>query len=83
MVILWPRYSTRASGDLSATLRPEKPIRAWVPSQNGFLADPPQRHSAITVFVGMVSPREFSSARIPLTRYGPFSATSMEGFFAS
>src|SRR5947207_1451651 len=36
-------------GSSRATTGSQKPVRLWLPSQNGLLADWPQRHSEITV----------------------------------
>ena len=54
-------------------------MRLWVPSQNGLLADPPQRQSANTSSVGRVVPSASCNDPRFLTRYGPFSRISIVG----
>ena len=43
------------------------PIRLCVPSQNGLLLDPPQRHKDMTTMVAIDSPLS------PLSTTGPFT----------
>jgi hypothetical protein len=47
---------------------PSKPIFACVPSQNGLLAELPQRHSANLPRTGTSSPRALRTRHAPLTR---------------
>src|SRR4051794_28005091 len=45
-----------------------KPILEWVPSQNGFFVDAPQRHSQTLPFVGRILPSLSRSSTAPVTR---------------
>jgi hypothetical protein len=53
--------------DGSCKHSPEKPIFLCVPSQNGFLDDPPQRHKYIVDSVRIGSPFELRKSVMPLT----------------
>ena len=59
----WPRRPSRAR-----TLRRSKPFRLWDVSQNGFVSEPPQRHSTMG-FPSSASSYSFPSASI--SRIGP------------
>ena len=65
IVMRLPAYASRRSRLRSAVLRSEKPFVLCVPSQNGFLLDPPQRHSATPRIVSQAEPssrRRFGTA---------------------
>src|SRR5438128_182996 len=51
-----------------------KPTLLWVPSQKGFVTEPPQRHSAMRgprAVVSIFEPLTSISSKSPSTRYGP------------
>ena len=48
-----------------------KPILAWLPSQYGFLPEPPQRHSQASVVRCTVRPVPDTTSSGPLTFSGP------------
>src|SRR4029453_12584190 len=54
------------------------PMRIWEPSQNGFLADAPHRHSATPCHASSRSPFEFVRSSTA-TRYGPSRNGVMRG----
>src|SRR6266542_6039529 len=60
----------------TAAIAPWKPILECVPSQNGFVVDPPQRQSA-AFFTGTSLPCASTSRNSPSTTYGPLSLILM------
>src|SRR5207247_6199029 len=54
-----------------------KPILEWVPSQNGFSVDAPQRQSAIRFSTGNLFPSLSINSTSPFTMYGPFLIVSI------
>src|SRR5213080_1608341 len=54
-----------------------KPILEWVPSQNGFSVDAPQRQSAIRFSAGNLLPSLSINSTSPVTMYGPFLIVSI------
>ena len=54
-------------------LSDRNPFRVCVPSQNGLLLEPPQRHKDMTAMVAIDSPLSPWSTTGPFTMYGPFS----------
>src|SRR6185436_9384851 len=68
IVIFAPAKSLRRFFAGSASFAPEKPFFLWVPSQNGLLAEPPQRHNATVGWVASFSPFEFERSASPFTR---------------
>lgn len=66
----------------TAALAPMNPMRLWVPSQNGLMTDPPQRHKAtrgnpsgvVFLFASGISigfPSASTSLKSPMIQYGP------------
>ena len=73
-----PSYSLGLGGGRSrAATASVKPVRAWEPSQNGLLADCPQRHSEITVRPASpkAAPAGSRISKSPSMRIGPLLET--------
>src|SRR5688572_12812878 len=79
IVIRWPEYVSLRSRSGSASFALEKPIFLCVPSQNGLLADAPQRQSANTACDAMTAPSAPLRFGRSFTRYGPFGLASIRG----
>ena len=61
------------SGARRALYADLKPMRLWLPSQYGLLAEAPQRHSHVSVVRLIVRPVPLTSSSAPLTLSGPSS----------
>ena len=72
-VNLRPRNLIDEGQRARALLSDRNPFRVCVPSQNGLLLEPPQRHKDMTAMVAIDSPLSPCSTTGPFTMYGPFS----------
>jgi hypothetical protein len=54
-----------------------KPIFEWVPSQNGFFVDAPQRQSTVLAWLDKTVPLVSRNSIVPVTTYGPFGRASI------
>src|SRR2546430_1995386 len=80
------RIGRSGSSFCTASSAPIKPILLWVPSQNGFITDPPHRHretlgkpsGVVFLFssgIGTGCPSASTRLKSPITQYGPFFRT--------